>query len=177
MSAPVLQSQDLDFEEHLSRVTQHVLGRYHDLPSLPTLPEPAAIAHAVSSLPVALGDKGLGTAATTDYLLNTLLPGCLQGQPGPRYFGFVTGGVTPSAQLADILAGSYDENVQVTLPSDTASTAVEARSLELVLDLIGVPRDNYTGRTITTGATSANVLGLGGWFWLGQRVGAQNSLC
>lgn len=71
------------------------------------------------------------------------------------------GGVTEAAQLADILASSYDENVSVTLPGVTASTAVEARTLELVLGLLDMPRDTYQGRTITTGATASNVLGLG----------------
>ena len=149
-----------DFKTELDRVIRHVLQRYNDLPALPTLPPSQNIHDAVSSLPSSLPDKGLGITATTSYLLNQLLPGCLPGQCGPRYFGFVTGGVTPSAQLADILAGSYDENVQVTLPNDTASTAVESRALELVLDLLGIERDVYTGRTITTGATSANILGL-----------------
>jgi glutamate/tyrosine decarboxylase-like PLP-dependent enzyme len=149
------------FVQQLEIVTKHVAERYNDLGTLPTLPTQESIAHAVRSLPVTLPDTGLGTAGTTSYLFDNLLPGLLQGQPGPRYFGFVTGGVTDSAQLADILTGSYDENVQMTLPGATASTAVEARTLELVLDLLNIPRENYLGRTITTGATASNVLGLG----------------
>ena len=156
-------SHSAEFAKSLETVTQHVLGRYQELSTLDTLPPREAIAKTISSLPAVLPDKGLGTAETTSYLLETLLPGCLPGQPGPRYFGFVTGGVTPSAQLADILAGSYDENVQMTLPGATASTAVEARTLDLVLDLLSIRRENFTGRTITTGATASNVLGLGEW--------------
>jgi len=150
-----------DFAEQLAIVTKHVAERYNDLDTLPTLPTQDAISHAVKSLPASLPLTGLGTPATTSYLFDNLLPGLLQGQPGPRYFGFVTGGVTESAQLADILTGSYDENVQMTLPGATASTAVEARTLELVLDLLEIPRENYLGRTITTGATGSNILGLG----------------
>lgn len=151
----------IDFEASLETVKQHVLGRYNDLSTLDTLPTREAIATTISSLPTSLPDQGLGTTGTTSYLLDALLPGCLPGQAGPRYFGFVTGGVTPSAQLADILTGSYDENVQMTLPGATASTAVEARTLEMVLDLLNIPRENFLGRTITTGATASNVLGLG----------------
>lgn len=103
----------------------------------------------------------MGTSRTTSFLLDKILPGILQGQPGPRYFGFVVGGVTEAAQLADILARSYDENVQVTLPGVTASTAVEHRALEMVLDLLDLEREAFQGRTITSGATASNVLGLG----------------
>lgn len=151
-----------EFDHSLSTVVSHILDRHHSLSELPILPSPSDVQRTISSLPPALPQKGLGTTATTDYLLSTLLPGCLQAQNGPRYFGFVVGGVTEAAQLADILAGSYDENVQVALPGVTASTAIEARTLEMILDLLEIPREAYGGRTITTGATASNILGLGG---------------
>lgn len=150
-----------DFEVTFKKVADHILERYNALDSLDTLPPVDQIAKTVASLPVNLPEKGLGTAGATAYLLDEVLPGCLPGQPGPRYYGFVTGGVTPAAQIADMLATSYDENVQMTLPGATASTAIEARTLELVLDLLEIPRENYPGRTITTGATASNVLGMG----------------
>ncbi len=159
---PVMSESTAGFDESLSTVVSHILVRHHTLSDLPILPTPATVQHTISSLPSTLPEMGRGTKKTTEYLLDTLLPGCLQAQSGPRYFGFVTGGVTEAAQLADMLASSYDENVQVTLPGVTASTAIEARTLELVLDLLQIPRSRYQGRTITTGATSANVLGLGG---------------
>lgn len=149
------------FDESLKQVFDHIRGRHHDLPSLPILSTPKTISESIASLPATLPEKGKGTSETTEYLINTLLPGILQAQNGPRYFGFVVGGVTESAQLAEVLSGSYDENVQVTLAGVTASTAIESRSLELVLDLVDIPRERYLGRTITTGATASNVLGLG----------------
>lgn len=92
--------------------------------------------------------------------LHTALP-CLPTLPnGPRYFGFFTGGVTPAAQLADMLVTSYDENVQVALGEETASTAVEQRALEMVLDLLNIERTIFLGRTITSGARASNMLGL-----------------
>ena len=150
-----------EFDTSLSQIISHIQTRHHDLSTLPTLPTPSDVQHSISALPSSLPLKGLGTSATTVYLLHTLLPGILQAQNGPRYFGFVIGGVTPAAQLADILVSSYDENSQMTLPGVTSSSAIESRTLEMVLDLLKIPRDCYTGRTITTGATSANVLGLG----------------
>ena len=151
-----------EFELSLSTVVTHILDRHHSLSELSVLPSPTDVQRTIGSLPPVLASKGLGTTATTDYLLSTILPGCLQAQNGPRYFGFVVGGVTEAAQLADMLVGSYDENVQVALPGVTASTAIEARTLEMILDLLEIPREAYGGRTITTGATASNVLGLGG---------------
>lgn len=155
---------DLDepaFSSALAKVTDVIRQRYSDLSDLPTTSSPTAVSSTIASLPVNLPERGRGLSSTTDYLLETLLPGILQAQSGPRYFGFVTGGVTPAAQIADIVSSSYDENVQVTLPGVTAATAIESRTLEMVLDLLDIPRENYEGRTITTGATSSNVLGLG----------------
>jgi hypothetical protein len=150
-----------EFAENLRQVLSHVSERHDLLPTLPTLPTPKFVASTIAALPPVLADAGLGTTATVDYITRTILPGCLSAQNGPNYFGFVVGGVTPAAQLAEILGSSYDENVQVTLPGQTAATAIEARVLELVLDLIGVDRAVFAGRTITTGATASNVLGLG----------------
>lgn len=155
---------DLDepaFSAALSQVTDLIRGRYTNLSTLPIAPAPSTVSSTIAALPTQLPERGRGVAQTTNYLLETLLPGILQAQAGPRYFGFVTGGITPAAQIADIVSSSYDENVQVTLPGVTAATAIESRTLEMVLDLLDIPRDRYEGRTITTGATSSNVLGLG----------------
>ncbi|WVF70091.1 hypothetical protein IAT40_004879 [Kwoniella sp. CBS 6097] len=149
-----------DFLSTLPKVIDHILSRHTNLHTLTTLATPSAISNTLTSLPLYLPEQGLGVEKTTSYLVDSILPGILQAQNGPRYFGFVVGGVTPAAQLADILSTSYDENVQVNLHQQTASTAIEQRALELVLDLLGIERKVFMGRTITTGATSANVLGL-----------------
>lgn len=150
-----------DFAANLQGIFAHISARHDDLTTLPTLPERHDIQATLAALPRTLPEVGLGTAGSINYILQSILPGCLQSQNGPNYFGFVTGGVTPAAQLADILVGAYDENVQVTLPDHTAATAVEYRVLEMILDLMGVEREKFMGRTITTGATASNVLGLG----------------
>ncbi|WVQ97794.1 hypothetical protein IAU59_004908 [Kwoniella sp. CBS 9459] len=149
-----------NFLSTLPKVIDHITSRHTNLHTLPTLPTTTSISDTLSSLPRALPETGLGVEGTTSYLVDSVLPGILQAQNGPRYFGFVVGGVTPAAQLADILTTSYDENVQVNLHQQTASTAIEQRALELVLDLLEIERGVFMGRSITTGATSANVLGL-----------------
>ncbi|KAF8321976.1 pyridoxal phosphate-dependent transferase [Cantharellus anzutake] len=54
----------------------------------------------------------------------------------------------------------YDQNVQVNLPGESISTVVEARCLEMLLDLLELPKEAFPGRTITTGATASNIIGL-----------------
>ena len=75
----------------------------------------------------------------------------------------------------------YDQNVQVHLPvclfilvafwlvvltttppqDETIATNLEARTLELILDLLSIPRGFFNGRSLTTGATASNILALG----------------
>lgn len=148
------------FEDNLWLVTKHIERRRARLDKLDVTPSPEVVRRVVAAIPDPLPDEG-ALGDTMHYLMQRFLPGCLPAQNGPRYFGFVTGGTTDAAQLADLLVTSYDENVQVTLPDTSASTALEGRALEWVLDLLGIPRDVFVGRTITTGATASNVLGLG----------------
>ena len=44
---------------------------------------------------------------------------------------------------------------------ETITTNLEARTLELILDLLSIPRDVFHGRSLTTGATASNILALG----------------
>lgn len=46
------------------------------------------------------------------------------------------------------------------LQSETISTALEHRTLDMVLDLLSIPRKTFPGRSLTTGATASNILGL-----------------
>ena len=74
----------------------------------------------------------------------------------------------PPALLGDLLAGLYDQNVQVHLPGDTIVTAVEVHALNLLVQLFRLlPQDEWQiggsgqgGGTFTTGATASNILGL-----------------
>ncbi|KIM28033.1 hypothetical protein M408DRAFT_329689 [Serendipita vermifera MAFF 305830] len=105
-------------------------------------------------------EEGMSTEEVVAHIINSISPGLAAGQSGPRYFGFVTGGALPAAQCGDILATIYDQNVQVHLPNESISTAVEWRTLEMVLDLLDLPRDLFGGRSLTGGATASNILGI-----------------
>ena len=154
-------SGDEDFMGAFEEASKHILSR-KAAPPVQLTPSANALSHAFSSLPAHLPDQGLGSLVTTNKLIHDILPGMNQYQSGPHFFGFVTGGVTPAAQIADMLLGEYDENLTLSMPNQTVSAAVESRALEMVLDLLNIPRDVYMGRTVTTGATASNVLGMGG---------------
>lgn len=81
-----------------------------------------------------------------------------QGRSG-RYYGFVTGGVLPIAEWADNVVSHMDQNVQVHLPDQTIATTIEDKALEMLAALLRLG-EGWKGRTMTTGATGSNVLGL-----------------
>jgi glutamate/tyrosine decarboxylase-like PLP-dependent enzyme len=88
-----------------------------------------------------------------DELARIVEPG-LMPTPGPRYFGFVTGGSVPAALGADWLASAWDQNVALQIMSP-AMAAVEEVAARWVLDLLRLPAAASVG--FVTGATMANV--------------------
>jgi glutamate/tyrosine decarboxylase-like PLP-dependent enzyme len=76
---------------------------------------------------------------------------------GPRYFGFVTGGVLPAALAADWLVSTWDGPHFGRVPSP-AGAAVEDVAARWLLEALGLPRDARVG--FVTGATVANLVGL-----------------
>ncbi|KAF3765730.1 PLP-dependent transferase [Cryphonectria parasitica EP155] len=104
---------------------------------------------------------GIGRDATLNHLLNDVVPG-LNGQNlSGRYYGFVTGSSLPIAEVADNIVSALDQNVQVHLPGQSISTEVENAALEILIGLLRLgPPQSWPGRTITTGATASNILGL-----------------
>jgi glutamate/tyrosine decarboxylase-like PLP-dependent enzyme len=77
--------------------------------------------------------------------------------PGPRFFGFVNGGVTPAALAGDWLASAIDQNTGIWILSPAAAQT------ELVVHrwlkkLFGLPTE-WAG-ILTTGGTMSNLIGL-----------------
>lgn len=125
------------------------------------LPPPSSITAGVESLPANLTAHGLGEEATEAHLLSDICPGFNGPKTSPNYYGFVTGGVFPIAEVADNIVTAFDQNVAVHLPEQSISTLVEDKALGMLVELLKLDRGNHwQGRTFTTGATGANVLGL-----------------
>jgi glutamate/tyrosine decarboxylase-like PLP-dependent enzyme len=77
--------------------------------------------------------------------------------PGPRYFGFVNGGVTPGALAGDWLASTIDQNAGLWIISPAAAQT-QVVVMRWLKELFGLP-DSWRG-TITSGGTLSNIVGL-----------------
>ena len=68
----------------------------------------------------------------------------------------------PIAEVADNIVTAWDQNLSVHLPGEEVGTVVEERALGFLAELLGFKKggEEWKGRTFTTGATAANILGL-----------------
>ena len=76
---------------------------------------------------------------------------------GPRYFGFVTGGVLPASLAASWLAAAWDQNA-FSEASSPLGAAIERVAMQWVLEALGLPAN--AGAAFVTGATMANFAAL-----------------
>lgn len=110
----------------------------------------------VTSLGGPLPERGEDPSAIIDRLARVADRG-LVATPGPRYFGFVTGGSLPAAVAAEWLTSAWDQNAALNVMSPF-SAAVEHVAAGWLLDVLGLPATATVG--FVTGATMANVTGL-----------------
>ena len=148
-------TDDRAYLEQVHRYSLDVLNK----PTEPVLPNLQTLTKSKSKLLQDLPEHGLGIEKTTDHLVQDVSPSLNRSSLSPSYYGFVTGGVTPAAQVADGLVSLYDQNVGVHLPDQTIATDVEHQALRLLMKLFHFDPADWTG-TFTTGATGSNVLGL-----------------
>jgi len=102
-----------------------------------------------------LENAGIGASAAFEQFTRNIAP-LLSASAGPRYMGFVTGGTTPAAMLADWVVATADQNVSS--PGDSISTAVELQVMQWLRSLFHLP-EHFEG-LLTTGATASNLLGV-----------------
>jgi glutamate/tyrosine decarboxylase-like PLP-dependent enzyme len=131
-------------EEHLAGIAERGVGAsttYEDT---------------VAALDEPLPERGQDPVAVIEHLAAAVVPATV-ASPGPRYFGFVTGGALPAALAADWLVSAWDQN-SFSRISSPAAAAVEAVTERWILEALGLPLDAGVG--FTTGATTANFTGL-----------------
>lgn len=116
---------------------------------------PAACAAAPHPPAGGLPQTGRGAAGALDLFRRQIMP-YLSASAGPRYWGFVTGGASPAALVGDWLAAATDQNLSVA--GDSIAPAVELQVLDWLRQLFELPET--FGGSLTSGATSANLLGL-----------------
>lgn len=126
-----------------------------ELPERPVGP-PVDLAGLREALGGQLREESEDPVRVIDTLARAADPG-LVAQPGPRYFGFVTGGSLPVALATDWLTSAWDQNTGFYVMSPAAAVAEEIAGTWLA-DLLGLPQNASVG--FTTGATMANFTAL-----------------
>ncbi|KAF2121811.1 pyridoxal-dependent decarboxylase [Lophiotrema nucula] len=124
------------------------------------LPSEDALSNARSKLQRHLPSSGLGLEETVRHLRQDIIPGLNASSRSSNYYGFVTGGSTPAASLAENIVTAYDQNCAVHLPNEAVTINVEDRALTLLAELLKLDPTQWPHRIFTTGATSSNILGI-----------------
>lgn len=137
-----------DHDATLDAARAAALAFLQSLPRRPAgaLPEAAALA----PMP-----EGVGFAEALAHF-NARVEPRLSGSPGPRYFGFVTGGATPAGLAGDWLASAYDQNVSNEVGSLAA--AVEQQAAQAYARLFGLG-EGFAGYFVS-GATQSNTVAM-----------------
>jgi glutamate/tyrosine decarboxylase-like PLP-dependent enzyme len=131
----------------------------------PVLPE--GVDEAADRFGGPLPEEGTGAVAALEELLAGL--DAATGSPGPRFFHFVTGGVTPAALGADWLTTALDQNAFSRVGSPLG-TRLERVAVDWLKELFELPAE--WGGALSTGATTANLMGLAAARqWWGERHG------
>jgi glutamate/tyrosine decarboxylase-like PLP-dependent enzyme len=136
---------------YAQREAEHYLAALDDSPVLP-----AGAVEAAARFGGALPERGDGALVALTELVEQGM-GAATRSSGPRFFHFVTGGVTPAAQGADWLASTLDQNA-FSAVSSPLGFRLDAVSISWLLDLFELPPS--WGGVLTTGATTANFVAL-----------------
>ncbi|KAF9350828.1 hypothetical protein BGX34_000964, partial [Mortierella sp. NVP85] len=94
-----------------------------------------------SFLSIELTQQGVGLESTVEELLSRIGPS-MANSTGPRYFGLVTGGVTPAALLADWVVSTYDQNTILYSPEAMSGySVITEQAMKMAVDLFHLPRE------------------------------------
>jgi glutamate/tyrosine decarboxylase-like PLP-dependent enzyme len=135
----------------LTDTTTRALRYLDDLAQRRVAPPPEAVA-ALAALDEPLPEAPTDPARVIELLDRVASPATIT-IPGPRFFGFVAGGVLPAALAANWLAGTWDQNT-VYMSVTPATSMLERVALRWMLEILGLPAE--CGGAFVTGATIAN---------------------
>lgn len=159
----VLQHDLNNFENILEKAKQHGIGFLNNIENIPTSTK------ATIEPDRTLNELGLGSLEALKEFNERMAP-LMVASPGPRYWGFVTGGSTPASIVGDWLASVYDQNAQSIKAQGGASALIEFETINLLLQLLGLPKSFMGG--FVTGATMSNFTSLGvARQWFGAQFG------
>jgi len=137
--------------ELLESTTQRAISYLEGLEDRSVAPSAAAVAK-LATLDQPLNDSPTPPEQVINRLDEICSPATM-AMAGPRFFGFVIGGVLPVTLAANWLAGAWDQNSGLFTPTP-ATAQLEQVALNWLLDLFKFPRD--CGGAFVTGATMAN---------------------
>ena len=145
----------------LETVQQHAAGlltHVSEREVVPAVPLPG---------PDPLPTQGAGLLGALDEFAARWEP-TLSASAGPRYLGFVTGGVTPAALAGDWMTATWDQNAFSSM--DGAGQHLERETIVWLRTLFGLSEDQHG--TFVSGATMSNTVGLAiAREWLGEQRG------
>lgn len=160
---PILQQDLNDIESILEVVKQQGIDFLHSMDNVPTSTKNSITTDRN------LNDSGLGALSVLEEFNQRLAP-LIVSQAGPRYWGFVTGGVTPASIVGDWLTTIYDPNAQATNAQGGVSALIEIETINLLLQLLDLPKSFLGG--FVTGATMSNFTCLAvSRQWFGNQLG------
>ncbi|KAJ4348384.1 uncharacterized protein N0V89_009758 [Didymosphaeria variabile] len=146
--------------ETFSQLASAISGLHLQPPPERVLPSENIVTQAREKLQKNLSTSGIGFEETIRHIRDDLAPGFNGSSRSPNYYGFVTGGSTPAAALADHMVTIYDQNAAVHLPQESIATNLEDAATSLLAQLLKLEPSQWPHRVFTTGATASNVLGL-----------------
>ncbi len=121
----------------------------------------------------ALPIEGVSASVALEEWLARAEPGIV-ASAGPRFFGWVFGGVTPGALAGDWLISALDQGGTLWTASP-AAVQTEHAAVRWLKQLFEIPED-WVGTT-TSGATMSNMVGLSaGRQWVGEQLGFNPAL-
>jgi glutamate/tyrosine decarboxylase-like PLP-dependent enzyme len=135
----------------LENTAQRAISFLEHLSERGVAPTPEAVAN-LATLDQPLSD-GPTNAEDVVQVLDEVCSPATMAMPGPRFFGFVIGGVLPVTLAANWLAGAWDQNSGLFTPTP-ATAQLEQVALNWLVDLFNLPKSSGAG--FVTGATMAN---------------------